>query len=113
MAPSFGSFERTLLASGMATDIAISRGPLKGPCPPCLAGKQKEFISRTPQSRASNPLECIHSDIRGPLPISVGRNRFFIIFVDDFSRMTWIFFLPTKSANNAFRAWQDFKTRQH
>ena len=26
MAPSFGSFERTLLASGMATDIAIRYG---------------------------------------------------------------------------------------
>ena len=45
----------------------------------------------------------------GPLPISVGGNRFFIIFVYDFSHMVWIFFMPTKSANSAFSAWTEFK----
>ena len=99
-----------LLASGLATEIAISRTPGGKPtCPPCLVGKQKEQIRRTPQNRASRPLELIHSDMGGPLPISLGGNRFFIIFVDDFSRMTWIFFMPTKSANDPFTAWTEFK----
>ena len=89
-----------LLASGLASDIAISRIPTSTTaiCPPCLAGKQKEHINRTPQIRASKPLELIHSDMGGPLPISVGGSRYFIIFIDDFSRMTWISFMPAKYA---------------
>ena len=49
-----------LLASGLASDIAISQNhpgsepaASKSACPPCLAGKQKEVVNRTPQDRAT------------------------------------------------------------
>jgi transposase InsO family protein len=39
----------------------------------------------------------IHSDLRGPFPHpSINKARFFLIFVDDFSRFTWIYFLKQK-----------------
>ena len=99
-----------LIASGLATEIVISRTPVgKATCPLWLAAKQKEQISCTQQNKASRPFELIHSDMGGPLPISIGGNRFLIIFVDDFSRMTWIFFTPTTSASDAFTAWTEFK----
>ena len=95
-----------LLASNLASEIAISRPAGGRPtCPPCLAGKQKEPINHTQQNKASRPLELIHSDMEEPLPISLGGNRFFVIFVDGFCPMTWIFYMPTKSAKDAFTAW--------
>ena len=40
----------------------------------------------------------IHSDVWGPTPISGGGSfRYFVIFVDDCTRMTWIYFLKHKS----------------
>ena len=44
------------------------------------------------------PLELVHSDVWGPSPItSINGTRYFVIFVDDFSRFTWFFPLTHKS----------------
>ena len=47
----------------------------------------------------------VHSDICGPLPTSLGGCRYFLLFVDDFSRMTWVYFLKQNS-----EAFEKFKT---
>ena len=102
-----------LLSLGLASDIAISKNLLhhrsNDACPPHLTSKQKEYIRHAPQSHASKSLELIYSCMGGPLPISIGCSRYFIIFVDDFSLMTWISFIPTKSVIEAFKAWIEFK----
>jgi hypothetical protein len=50
----------------------------------------------------------IHSDLMGPFPhASIIKERFFLIFVDDFSRFTWIYFLSKKS--EVFQHLKDFK----
>ena len=45
----------------------------------------------------SSPLELVHSDLCGPLysPSSSGC-KYFLTFIDDFSRDTWIYFLKLK-----------------
>ena len=49
-------------------------------------------------SRASKPLQLVHTDVCGLIiPTSLGKNKYFLIFVDDFSRKTWIYFLKEKS----------------
>jgi hypothetical protein len=56
----------------------------------------------------SSPLDLIHSDLMGPFPHpSISKGRCFLIFVDDFSRFTWIFFLRQKS--EVFQHLKDFK----
>jgi transposase InsO family protein len=42
-------------------------------------------------------LELIHSDICGPMEYSFGGCRYFIFFIDDYTRMTWVYFLKAKS----------------
>lgn len=50
----------------------------------------------------------MHSDICGPFnPTSNGNKRYFITFIDDYSRKTWVYFLQEKS--KAFFAYQSFK----
>jgi transposase InsO family protein len=50
----------------------------------------------------------IHSDLMGPfLHPSISKAMFFLIFVDDFSRFTWIYFLRQKF--EVFQHLKDFK----
>jgi transposase InsO family protein len=82
--------------------MVISLPNMKEPnekCSNCLKGKQqKEVITNKSTWRDDDVLELIHSDIYGPInPESNGKNRYFIIFIDDLSRKTWIYFLSEKS----------------
>ena len=49
-------------------------------------------------SRATTILERIHTDVCGPLSVaSIEKHRYYVIFVDDYSRKCWIFFMQKKS----------------
>jgi hypothetical protein len=43
------------------------------------------------------PFELIFSDVWGPAPSSVGKNNYYVSFIDDFLKFTWIFLLKHKS----------------
>lgn len=50
--------------------------------------------------RASNCLELIHADLCGPMNTeSFGGSRSFLLFTDDFSHMSWVYFLKNKSGS--------------
>lgn len=67
-------------------------------CEACKLGKlhQKSHVSQT--LKTSAPFQLVHSDLWGPAatPSSDGYS-YYIHFVDDFSRFTWIFPLHLKS----------------
>ena len=47
-------------------------------------------LSPRVNKRASAPFELIHYDVWGPCPLmSPTRFKYFVTFVDDFSRATW------------------------
>ena len=53
-------------------------------------------------------MELIHTDVCGPMRTpSHGNNRYFILFIDDFSRMTWVYFLKEKL--EVFGVFKKFK----
>jgi hypothetical protein len=68
-------------------------------CAGCVSGKHhKENFDKEQTWRASYPLELIHIDLCGTMQNeSVGGNRYFITFIDDYSRMCWVYFLRNKS----------------
>jgi transposase InsO family protein len=46
----------------------------------------------------NRPLELLHMDLFGPIAyISIGRSKYCLVIVDDYSRFTWVFFLQEKS----------------
>ncbi|KAJ0705152.1 putative RNA-directed DNA polymerase [Helianthus annuus] len=68
-------------------------------CEGCLFGKhaRKSFPKQTTW-HATKPLQLVHLDICGPMrTLSIGGCRYFITFIDDFSRKTWVYFLKLKS----------------
>jgi hypothetical protein len=82
------------------------------PCFACQKGKQVLKVNRKPQRRAEQLLELVHSDL-GDLSkekeASLGGSRYFILFVNDFSRFTWTYFLKTKSKQEVMQAFKVFK----
>jgi hypothetical protein len=53
------------------------------------------------------PLELVFSDVWGPAPNSVGKNNYYVSFIDDYSKFTWIFLLKNKS--EVFPKFHDFR----
>jgi len=71
----------------------------------CIATARK--TSPHSNKRARHKLDLIHSDVCGPLPISIGGMRYFIVFCDDNTRKVWIYFMRTKG--EAYTKFREFK----
>ncbi|XP_076888069.1 uncharacterized protein LOC143538382 [Bidens hawaiensis] len=70
----------------------------KSHCETCVLAKSHRKTFKPNNTRADLPFSLIHSDVWGPAPIIGGQNfRFFVIFVDDCTRMTWVYLLKNKS----------------
>jgi hypothetical protein len=79
----------------------------KNKCDACILGKHSKLPFHESNFRASRKLELVHSDLCGPMPTpSANGNKYFMTFVDDYSRMCWIYCLKTKS--EAFQTFKDF-----
>ena len=68
-------------------------------CEACVKGKQHRQSFPVGKSwRARRPLEIVHTDIAGPFDIaSLGGSRYYLTFIDDFSRKSWVYILKEKA----------------
>jgi hypothetical protein len=91
------------------TGISLSTSPLPDICEHCLAGKQHRFpFPDAASNRRTRPLELVHSDLHGPVSVQTPQqHRYWISFVDDYSRYRVIYLLHNKS--EAFTAFKEFK----
>jgi len=70
-------------------------------CEACQFGKLHLLPFKLSSSHAKEPLELIHGDVWGPAPILSPSNfKYYVIFIDDYNRFTWIFPLKKKIKNN-------------
>ena len=68
------------------------------PCDACLSSKSHKLSYSIPQHSTCRPLELIHSDLWGPSPVlSHLGHKYYVIFIDDFTRYTWLYPLKLKS----------------
>ena len=66
-------------------------------CEHFLYGKHNQVKFPSGATRAKEILELIHSDVFGPVPVpSLGGSLYYVSFIDDFSRNTWLYFLKMK-----------------
>ncbi|KAL4379405.1 hypothetical protein GQ457_02G040510 [Hibiscus cannabinus] len=78
-------------------------------CEPCKLGKQHRLpFPKEEVWRASEKLQLVHTNICGPhITLSLGGNKYFILFIDDFTRMKWGYFMKEKS--EVFKVFKKFK----
>ena len=67
-------------------------------CVSCQLGKQPALPFNSSESISTNIFDLIHSDVWGPSPVSSnGGSRYFVVFVDDYFRYSWIFHMKHRS----------------
>eukprot|EP00253_Pinus_taeda_P027966 PITA_27966 len=78
-------------------------------CECCILGKKHhESFLKGVAYREKQPLELVHTDLCGPMRTqSIGGNCYFLTFIDDYSRKTWVYFLKQKS--ETFARFKEFK----
>ncbi|CAH2100913.1 unnamed protein product [Euphydryas editha] len=65
----------------------------KNSCTVCCEGKQTRLPFPHSANKSSGVLELVHTDLCGPMEnLSLGKARYFLLFVDDFSRMCTVYF---------------------
>lgn len=80
-------------------------------CEPCKIAKARRQPHQSINGpRSKFPLELIHSDLAGPLPVnSVNGHRYFLSFIDDFSGKVTVY--PLKDKTQVFECFTRFQKR--
>jgi hypothetical protein len=67
-------------------------------CSNCLTGRQhRERFPKASTHRSTQVLNLIYTDLVGPLKTaSLSGSRYFIVFIDDYTRKSWVYFLKQK-----------------
>jgi hypothetical protein len=93
--PSFVTVSRVIKAYNLPiSNISFNKDQV---CDSCLMGKSKK-LHFLPSNRLSTTiLELVHTDLWTSPITSISGCKYYLIFVDDFSRYTWMYPLHNKS----------------
>ena len=91
-------------AGEQALQGLVKQGLLKGAktgkhgfCEHCVFGKQTRVKFGTAVHNTKGILDYVHTDVWGPSKNeSLGGNRWFVTFIDDFSRRVWVYMMKHK-----------------
>jgi hypothetical protein len=85
--------------NGAVKDLPKISKPYDSVCKPCQIGKltRTQFKSKNFPS-TEKPLQLVHMDLCGPSrKEGTGKENYFMLIIDDYSRLTWVAFLKEKS----------------
>lgn len=94
--------------------VSKNKLPCLGPstdesvCDACQKAKAHQFPYPRSTSVSSSPLELVFSDVWGPAPESVGRKKYYVSFIDDYSKFTWVYLIKYKS--EVFQKFHEFQS---
>jgi len=76
-------------------------------CDGCEFGKHTRSSYASSGSRSSHAFDLVHSDVWGPCSTtSINGYRFFVTFIDCYSRVTWLYLMKNK--NDVLACFKDF-----
>ena len=76
-------------------------------CEHCITSKQHRLQFNTSNSRSKTVLELVHSDVWQAPVSSLGGAKYFVSFIDDYSRRCWVY--PIKSKGDVFTIFKTYK----
>lgn len=96
-------------------DVSFNKKTTASICEPCQMGKSSSLPFFSSQSFVSSPLERIHCDLWGPSPVISNQGfRFYAIFIDEYTRFSWLYPLKQKSEfYSVFVAFKKLVENQH
>ena len=69
----------------------------EGTCKGCARGNNIKNPFPNSETKMKGMQELINSDVCGPMPSTyLSGYEYYVTFIDDYSRKTWIYFLKTK-----------------
>ena len=84
------------VVQGMTIKGQVDKTKLQ--CRTCVEGKFVNNRNRAPDTRATQPLELVHTDLAGPMNITARENfKYSITFTDDYSGAIFVYSLRLKS----------------
>ena len=73
-------------------------------------GKYTKSVFSSSDNRSEGVLDLIHSELCGPMSSTALTSfEYYIMFIDDYSRKTWIYFLRSKKLEEVLLWLQAFK----
>ena len=97
------------LASKVVEGLPEMQTKHEGVCKVCAKGKNTKKTFPSSEIKAKEILEVIHCDICGLMSSSSLRGYvYYVSFIDDFSRKTWIYFMKNK--DEVFIKFKEFKS---
>jgi hypothetical protein len=76
-------------------------------CDASQCAKSHQLLFPKSSSLSKSPLELVFSDVWGATPSSVGKNKYYVSSIDDYSKFTWIYLLKNRS--EVFAKFHDFQ----
>ena len=78
-------------------------------CEHCIYGKEIRVRFPSGATRENGIIELVHSDVFGLVSVpSLGGSLYYVSFIDDISRKTWIYFPRNKL--EVFEKFKEFKS---
>ncbi|CAI7885277.1 unnamed protein product [Closterium sp. NIES-54] len=94
--PRLRGMHSRLLVSGLPRSLPPLPPSTAPPCLPCVKGRQRAAPHSSSFPPMTAPLQTLHIDVWGPARVSgQGRERYFLLVVDDYTRYTTV--LPLRS----------------
>ncbi|CAI7807527.1 unnamed protein product [Closterium sp. NIES-53] len=86
-----------LFVSGLPKSLPPLPPSPAPPCLPCVEGRQRAAPHSSSFPPTTAPMQTLHMDVWGPARVSEqGRERYFLLVVDDYTRYTTVFPLRSK-----------------
>lgn len=97
-----------LARSGLVEHLDYNVTNRVGFCEACVEGKHHRNRFETSTTHTKELLELVHTDVCGKMGAkSIGGAEYFITFIDDKSRYSWVY--PMKTKDQAFDRFQEWK----
>ncbi|CAI7900030.1 unnamed protein product [Closterium sp. NIES-54] len=100
--PRLRGMHSRLLVSGLPRSLPPLPPSPAPPCLPCVEGRQRAAPHSSSFPPTTAPLPTLHMDVWGPARVNgQGRERYFLLVVDDYTRYTTVFPLRSKGEVSA------------
>jgi len=103
------SFDKVKQLADYHSEMIIDGSHTNPTCESCIAAKQTRTPNSSPATRTTTaPLQLIHTDLAGPMKTtSLGGARYYVLFIDDYSRYIVVYILRQKS--ETFAKFREYK----